>query len=157
MPGQLDTAQQRGEGAGAVLGGDRAALVLGQVTIGDQVVEPAGGAAGGGEFGRVGEQLGRGAHRLGFGRALGGLGERGQLRVRGVERGREHRLRGAVQCLRASGRARRRRDSAGDDMGGVGVPAAGHPDVQRLDTGRGVATRWLVSTVRPWAAWTVEA
>jgi hypothetical protein len=26
---------------------------------------------------------------------------------------------------------------AGDDVGGVGVPAAGHPDIQRLDAGRG--------------------
>ena len=55
MAGQLDAAEQAGHGGGAVLDGDRDALVSCQVTVVDELVEPADGAPGGGELGGVGE------------------------------------------------------------------------------------------------------
>lgn len=57
MAGQLDPPEQAGQGGGAVLDGDCNALVRCQVTVGDELVEPAGGAPGGGELRCVGEQL----------------------------------------------------------------------------------------------------
>ena len=59
VAGEFDAAEQTGQGGGAVLDGERDALVGGEVTVVDELVEPAGGAAGGGELGGVGEQLGR--------------------------------------------------------------------------------------------------
>jgi hypothetical protein len=65
VAGEFGLAQEPGEGRGAVLGGERDPLFGGEVAGGGELVEPAGGAAGGGQFGGVGQQLGGGTDRAG--------------------------------------------------------------------------------------------
>ena len=55
VSGEFGAAQGTAEGAGAVLGGDPRPLLVGERAGVGEVVEPAGGASGGGELAGVGE------------------------------------------------------------------------------------------------------
>jgi hypothetical protein len=73
VAGELNAAEQAGQGAGTVLDGDLNTLVGGQVTVADKLIEPAGRAGGGGQLGGIGEQLTGCSDRLSVGCAVDGL------------------------------------------------------------------------------------
>lgn len=127
MAGKFDPAQQGIQGGSASLSGELGALPGAEVTGHDQFVEPIPGAVGGGDLGRIGEQLARRPHRLRLRLRLGGLRQCRQLRIVRVENAGEHGQGRPVHHLVQLTRLCVRVDGAGDDVGGVGLPAPRMP------------------------------
>jgi hypothetical protein len=95
VAGEFNAAEQTAQSGGAVLDIEREALVRGEATVLDQLVEPTRSTSSDGELSGVGEQLGRCPHRLRLGLAVDGLSERGPLRIAGLEHSGQH----GIRCI----------------------------------------------------------